>query len=95
MCSMFGRKLVGAVVGMAAMAAVGCSGKGDCKKVVDHISALAIAELPPELQAQRTQDFEANKPDMIKRCEAEGLTNAQEACALKAKTLAELGACNQ
>jgi|GEM_PF-4997448 len=75
--------------------AAGCAKSGNCEAVVDKTIALVAAEAgSDEAQAAARDKMASERDDMVKKCLAEHLSKDAENCALAAKDLAQLAACD-
>ncbi len=79
------------VVVLAAASLTACAGEGNCEKAVDHIVQL----IEKDLAGREGDAEEADRGALIEQCTKDGLTEKQEACVLRAKSLAELNKCDR
>jgi hypothetical protein len=74
-------------------AACADSSSVDCRRLAAHEFALTIKAMPEPMQARATDQLQAEKRAMQRRCESESPTSAEAKCALTATDLAALRRC--
>lgn len=73
----------------------GCgeSSSVDCERLAAHEFALTIKAMPEPMQARATDQLQAEKRAMQRRCESESPTSVEAKCLLAASDLAALRRC--